>query len=42
MSVPFAWQDKRTLRRIREQSEHPGSATLIYLALTVVASDNQA
>jgi hypothetical protein len=37
--VPFAWQDKRMLRRIREQCEDPSSALGVYLALTVVASD---
>jgi predicted transcriptional regulator len=37
--VPFAWQDKRILRRIREEVEDYPSATLVYLALTIAASD---
>jgi len=41
-NVPFAWQDKRVLRRIREQCEDPASALAVYHALTVVASDKQA
>jgi hypothetical protein len=41
-NVPFAWQDKRVLRHIREQCEDPASALAVYHALTVVASDKQA
>lgn len=37
--VPFAWADKRVLRRIREGCEDYGSATLVYLALAIAASD---
>lgn len=37
--APFAWQDKRLLRRIREQCEDPSSALGVYVALTVIASD---
>lgn len=36
---PFAWQDKRALRRIREQCPDPGTALAVYHALTEVASD---
>ena len=38
---PFAWQDKRMLRRIREQCEDPASAFGVYVALTIVASDQE-
>lgn len=41
-SVPFAWQDKRMLRRIREQIEDYGSALAVYGALTVAGSDKAA
>ena len=40
-STPFSWQDKRTLRRIRERCEEASSALVVYLGLTVVASDTQ-
>lgn len=36
---PFAWQDKRVLRLIREQIEHYGTALSVYNALAVAASD---
>ena len=39
--APFAWQDKRVLRRIRETCPEYPSALAVYLALTVVASDKQ-
>lgn len=39
MSTPFAWQDKRVLRIIREQAEEYSSAVGVYVALTVAASD---
>jgi hypothetical protein len=39
--APFAWADKRVLRKIREGVEDYGSALAVYHALTVVASDNQ-
>lgn len=39
--APFTWQDKRMLRRIREQCEEPASALAVYVALTVVSSDNE-
>ena len=38
---PFAWQDKRVLKKIREEFEDYGSALLTYLALSVAASDKQ-
>jgi hypothetical protein len=38
--TPFAWQDKRVLRRIREQCEDPASALGTYFALSVAASDS--
>jgi hypothetical protein len=39
--VPFAWQDKRFIRRILEQCEEPESAIGVYVALTVAASNSQ-
>jgi hypothetical protein len=39
VNEPFAWQDKRLLRRIRESVEDYGSAIAVYVALTVAASD---
>jgi hypothetical protein len=44
-SVPFAWQDKRILRKIRESLDDcntVASALGVYLALTVIASDKGA
>jgi hypothetical protein len=38
----FCWQDKATLRRIRESCENYHSALGVYMALTVVASDKEA
>lgn len=38
---PFAWEDKRLLRHIRERIEDYGTAIAVYTALTIVASDNQ-
>jgi len=38
---PFAWQDKRVLRQIRERIEDYGTALAVYAALSIVASDNQ-
>lgn len=40
-TVPFCWQDKRTLRKIREQCPRYVSALAVYHALTEVASDKQ-
>jgi hypothetical protein len=37
----FCWQDKATLRRIRENCENYSSALAVYVALTVVASDQE-
>jgi hypothetical protein len=37
---PFAWQDKRVLRQIRERIEDYGTALAVYAALSIVASDN--
>ena len=39
--VPFAWQDKRVLRLIRENCAEYHSALSVYVALTVVASDKE-
>lgn len=42
---PFAWQDKRVLRKIRDSFDSANtiaSALGTYAALTVVASDKQA
>ena len=39
--IAFAWQDKISLRRIREQIPDYGSALAVYVALTVVASDKE-
>lgn len=38
---PFCWQDKPTLRKIRELAPSPGSALAVYLALTEIASDKE-
>src|SRR5262245_35280967 len=38
-TLPFAWQDKRILRRIRDVCEDHASALGVYVALTVAASD---
>jgi Crp-like helix-turn-helix domain len=38
--VPWCWQDKRALRRIREQVEDHASALALYLALTEQASNS--
>jgi hypothetical protein len=38
-SVPFAWVDKRMVRRIREKCEDYGTALAVYLALALVESD---
>jgi DNA-binding HxlR family transcriptional regulator len=37
--APFCWQDKRVLRRIREQCQDAGSAISVYNALTEIDSD---
>lgn len=39
---PFAWQDKRILRRIREKVEDYASALAVYCSLTAIASDSEA
>lgn len=40
-TVPFAWQDKRCLRMIREKCEEYRTALAVYYALTVIASDQE-
>ncbi len=39
--IAFCWQEKATLRKIREQIPNYGSALAVYQALTVVASDKE-
>lgn len=39
--IAWCWQDKATLRKIRENVENYGSALAVYCALTVVASDKE-
>lgn len=40
-STPFAWQDKRVLKKIRDGVEDYGTALAVYTALTIAASDKQ-
>jgi hypothetical protein len=42
MSVPFAWQDKRVLRKIRQLVPDCGTGVAVYVALTECASDQAA